>query len=126
MKMRKVIFLTFIILATGCYKNQDSSTNDAGGLTVNPGDSVEFIAAKTLFVGSCGGGGCHGDFASKTEAQFKSEGLIIAGDPDNSSVYCRLAGSTGSCGSKNMPKNQPALDSTELQTISDWITAVAP
>lgn len=124
--MKHVIFLIFIVLAAGCYKNQDSSSDDAGGLTVNPGDSAEFIAAKTLFVGSCGGGGCHGDFASKTETQFKSEGLIIGGDPDNSSVYCRLAGSTGSCGSKNMPKNQPALDSTELQVVSDWIMSVAP
>ncbi len=124
--MKHLISLMLIFLATGCYKNQDSSTDVGGGLTVVSGDSVEFIAAKTLFAGSCSGGGCHGDYSSKTEAQFKSEGLIIAGDPDNSSIYCRQQGSTGSCGSKNMPKFQPALDASELQIISDWITAVAP
>ena len=124
--MRHIIFFIFIFLATGCFKNQDSSTDDGGGIAVGSGDSVEFIAAKTLFAGSCSGGGCHGDYSSKTEAQFKSEGLIIAGDPDNSSIYCRQQGSTGSCGSKNMPKNQPSLDASELAIISDWITAVAP
>ncbi len=124
--MKHVIFFIFLILLTGCFENQDSSSGDAGGLTVNPGDSAEFIAAKTLFVGSCAGGGCHSDFSSKTEAQFVAEGLVIAGSPDTSKVFCRLQGSTGSCGAKDMPDNQPALDASELQIISDWITAVAP
>ncbi len=122
--MKHIIWCLLLIGMTGCFENQNSSTDDAGGLIVNPGDSPEFVAAKSIFSASCGGGGCHNDFASKTEAQFVAEGLVVPGDPDASKVFCRLQGSTGSCGSKNMPQFQPALDAGDLQAISDWVTSV--
>jgi hypothetical protein len=126
--MKRFIFITLLFLGTGCFENQDSNSFDSGGLTVNPSDSAEFVAAKTLFATSCGGGGCHSDYASKTEAQFVAEGLVIPGDLDGSRVFCRLQGSTGPCGgdSKNMPWMQPALAPAELQIISDWIAVVSP
>ncbi len=124
--MKPAILLILLFLATGCFENENSSSDDATGLTVNPGDSVAFIAAKTVFSGSCGGSGCHTEYSSKTEAQFVAEGLVVAGNPDTSKVFCRLQGSTGACGSKNMPRSQPALDAAELQMISDWITAITP
>ena len=126
--MKHVLLLSLFFWATACYENQDSSSDDAGGLTINPGDSAQFIAAKTLFAGSCAGGGCHSDFSSKTEAQFVAQGFVVPGDPDSSTVYCRLQGSTGACGGdpKNMPLGQPALDSSELLIVSDWINTVSP
>lgn len=123
MTFLRLLFVIFIL--SGCLKTENSDSNPSG-VSVGAGDSVEFIAAKTLFSGSCSGTSCHNSFASMTEAQFKAQGLVVGGDPDNSRVYCRCTGSTGSCGSKNMPSGQPALTPSELQVISDWIMAVAP
>ncbi len=124
--MKSFFWMLCIFLITACFNVYNSESDTAGGLTIGAGDSAEFIAAKTLFSGSCAGGGCHSDFTSLTEAQFIAQGLVVAGDPDTSKVFCRLQGSTGSCGNKNMPLSQPALSAIELQVISDWILAIAP
>lgn len=122
----KYIFGFILFFTSGCFDIYNSSTEGSGGLSVGAGDSPAFVAAKTLFTINCGSSGCHPDFGSKTEAQFVAEGLVVVGVPDSSEVYCRLAGSTGSCGSKNMPQGQPPLDATQLQVVSDWISGITP
>jgi hypothetical protein len=123
MKMMRFLLLTIVFLNTSCFENQNSNSNDDGGLVVNPGDSAEFIAAKTIFASECNG--CHA-YASKTEAQFLAEGLVVPGDPENSQIYNSLQGSSGPLGNKDMPDGRPALDSGELQIIFDWVTSVTP
>lgn len=124
--MKTLFWIFCILLVTACFNVYNSDSDTGGGLSIGASDSAEFIAAKTLFSASCAGGGCHSDFSSLTEAQFIAQGLVVAGDPDTSKVFCRLQGSTGSCGNKNMPSSQPALSAIERQVISDWIMAITP
>ena len=123
--MKYVICCFILLFASGC-DIYNSSTEGSGGLSVGSGDSPAFVAAKTLFTINCGSSGCHPGFGSKTEAEFIAEGFVVVGSPDTSKVYCRLAGSTGSCGNKNMPQGQPPFDATQLQVVSDWITGITP
>lgn len=126
--MKKYLLLAVCLILSGCLEVENSSSQDSGGLTLNPDDSPEFAAAKTLFSTSCGGSGCHNNYSSFTEAQFIAQGLVVAGDPDASRVFCRNAGSTGACSgdSKTMPLSRPALTVQQLQVISDWITNITP
>lgn len=124
--MNKLFSILFLFVFTACFDVYNSDTEGGGGLLIGAGDTPQFIAAKTLFSASCSGGACHSEFASLTEAQFIAQSLVVAGDPDNSKVFCRLQGSTGSCGNKDMPNFQPALSAVELKVVSDWILSIAP
>ncbi|MBY0386078.1 hypothetical protein K2X05_13045 [bacterium] len=124
--MKYLIGCFILFFTSGCLDIYNSSTEGSGGLAVGAGDSPAFVAAKTLFTINCGSSGCHPGFGSKSEAEFISEGFVVVADPENSKIYYRLAGSTGTMGNKNMPQGQPPLDSTQLQVVSDWIMGITP
>ena len=64
-------------------------------------------------------------FHTQSEAQLRAAGLLVAGQPENSQIYFRLNGSTGTNGPKTMPSGG-ALSAADLDVIKNWITAIAP
>jgi hypothetical protein len=106
-----------------CMQTENSSALDATTYAVVPPGSPEFEAARAIFRASCGGSACHDYFGGYTEAKFKADGWVKSGDPDNSKIFCRLAGSTGSCGNKDMPLGG-GLSPADLDRIRAWILTI--
>jgi hypothetical protein len=122
--MRAAIFILLLTMpVTGCFQTENSSSQDAGTYG-NVDGTADFLAVRTIFSQSCGGASCHG-YHTQTELQLKTAGLFIANDPDNSKLYYRLVGSSGSSGPKNMPSGG-ALSSSDVQQIRYWILNAAP
>lgn len=117
---RKFGVTAVLALAVGACQTENSSTLDADSFnsTITP----EFAAARAIFSSNCVP--CH-TYHAQTEDQLKAQGLVLGGNVDGSLIYCRLQGSTGSCGSKNMPMGG-ALTADQLADIAAWIQTVAP
>lgn len=92
------------------------------------GTSAEFLAAKAILNNRCVS--CHSAGGSQptsrldlgSEQQFLLTGLIVAGNPDQSSLIQRLRNYTGTSGAKNMPP-AGALPDSEYQTLRRWVMA---
>jgi len=80
------------------------------------GASTGFGPARRVILGQCAG--CHPNFGTYTESAWQSEGYVLAGAPDSSSVYFRLRGSGSP--SANMPPNG-TLSSADIQAVRSWI-----
>ena len=58
--------------------------------------------------------------ANKVKTVLVAAGLMVKGDPTNSKLYYRLAGSSGTNGPKNMPSGG-SLSSDQIAEIEHWI-----
>lgn len=76
-----------------------------------------FAQVKTILIVNCNS--CH-LYGSYAEQEFIDDGLVLAGDPDNSPLYMSLRGSQAPTGRKDMPVSG-VLSQAEQQTIRDWI-----
>lgn len=113
--MRALLILLFIL--TGCVQTENSSSQDAGLYGGDGSQTTLFTEARTILYVNCNT--CHA-YGSYAEQDFVTQGLVIAGDPDNSELYYRLRGSQG----PNTPKDMPVtgqLSQAELNKIRDWI-----
>lgn len=110
-------YLSLMFFAVACVQTENSSTLDESNYGDSTG-SAEFLAARTIFAQNCANG-CHG-FHGFSEAELIAQGLVIAGNPENSPIYYRIRGSSGSNGSKNMPPSG-SLQAADLTAISTWI-----
>lgn len=83
------------------------------------GDSSDsaFTQVKTILIVNCNS--CH-LYGSYSQQEFINDGLVIAGDPDNSPLYMSLRGSQAPSGRKDMPVSG-ILSQAEQQAIRDWI-----
>jgi hypothetical protein len=88
-----------LILPLGCMQTENSSSQDA--FMYADGGSPEFNASKMILSQSCGGN-CHW-YHTYSESRLIAEGLVVAGDADNSPLFYRISGSSGPNGPKNMP-----------------------
>ena len=112
------IFMAFtcvLLLVFGTYQNLDAQQNLAQ-------------EAYTIFETRCLN--CHGqfgayadDFLMEYETLIETQS-VIPGNPGASEFYNRLLGDTAH--GPQMPLNQPALPSAEIDTIRRWILAGAP
>jgi mono/diheme cytochrome c family protein len=115
-----ILAVIFASISSGCgVQTENSSSQDAKNYapTTGANDSVEFVAAKAIFASNCNG--CH-TFHTMTEAQMIASGRLVPGNPEGSSIYYRLIGSTGSGGPKNMPQ-AGSISATDVSAIRTWI-----
>lgn len=62
---------------------------------------------------------CH-DYHTLSNSDLVGQGLVVAGDPENSQLYYRILGSDGSRGPKNMPQGG-SMSQGDRDTIKAWI-----
>ena len=84
--------------------------------------SPEFASVRAIMTQSCTP--CHA-FQTQSEAQLIAAGLVVAVQPDNSKMYYRLTGSTGTNGPKNMPQTG-TLTAAQIEAFKTWINTLTP
>lgn len=117
--MRILTGLSFILLLlplSGC-QTENSSASDAQ--LYSGGGTPAFNEARSIMAANCTG--CH-TYHTMTEEQLVTAGVLVKGDPDNSQIYYRLTGSSGSQGPKTMPPTG-SLSVSQVASIRDWISA---
>lgn len=116
------MLLSFVVFSVGCLQTENSSSIDGPQAS----GSLEFLAVSSAVKSKCSA--CH-DFTVTTEAAsqefFVSSGRVIAGDPENSPLFYRLMGSSGSKGPKDMPASG-SISQDEIEAIQAWITNMVP
>jgi hypothetical protein len=98
---------------TICHSGSPTSFN--GGLMFNPTDKTSVYNA---LVGKMSGGPPNSMCAGKT--------YVVAGSPSTSLLLEKVGGHPTCGGPMPMGSAYAPLNTTEIQTISDWITAGAP
>lgn len=119
--MKKTLKIIFIMMLVSCGRSPyNSSTSDAlkYGSTVT--GSANFISARTVMLNNCFS--CHGSWSAWNEAQFISNGRIVAASLDNSLLYTRIRGNTTSFAG-DMPVSAN-LTSEDIVTIKTWILGI--
>jgi uncharacterized membrane protein len=111
------------LLNAGCgdvLQTLNSSANDDVLYGLNDplliGASPGFGRARRVILARCAS--CHPNFGDYSESAWQSEGYVIAGSHQQSSVYFRLRGAGGS--SANMPPGE-TLSASEIAAVRDWI-----
>lgn len=107
--MRWTKSLFFCLAFTACLQTENSSSLDA--------DMIGNELYVKILVENCSS--CHSEVLLTDEALI-DVGWVVPGDPENSKIYYRLAGSSGFLGPKDMPTGGALLDS-ELEAIRSWI-----
>jgi hypothetical protein len=142
--MRTIKLCLVSLLAVGClpapgdYENGSEPGDPDGGEEASACTTSE-VTARVF--SRCTGGACHDSDQPARGLDLLSAGvenrlidvastgcvgemLVIAGDPANSHLYEKLAG-TQTCGER-MPKGGTPLSAEDLNCVSDWIAAMTP
>ncbi len=121
-KIRLFIRLSLLtLLLTSCLQTENSSSQDADQYGDQaPAGSVEFLAARSVFVSKCSN--CHG-FHLQTEDELIEANYVIPGSPNSSPLFYRMQNSSGAQRPKNMPPTG-TVSENELQTVFDWIDTI--
>ena len=116
--MKKIIAVLGLSVIFGCGRSPyNSSTSDALKYGSTVSGTANFLAARTVMLSSCFA--CHGSWSAWTEAEFVSNGRVVATSLADSILYTRIRGnSTGVAG--NMPQNG-SLSSEDIVVIKNWI-----
>ena len=119
--MQKTVQFLILIMMVGCGRNPyNSSTSDALKYGSNITGSSNFLAARAVMLTSCFA--CHGSWSSWNEAQFISNGRIVAASLDNSILYTRIRGnSTSFVGDMPVSGN---ISSEDIVAIKTWILGI--
>ncbi len=118
-KLNLVLILGLFLFSCGRIKN--SSSADESTYSPRAAGSPQHEAAIAIISAKCAE--CHGEWLTKSDAEFVSLGLLVPQNPTASSIYYR--NTLGPGPKNNMPDGgRPAMTTSELQTISDWINSV--
>ncbi len=119
--MKKMVGVLIVLMIVGCGRNPyNSSTSDALKYGSSVTGSASFLAARAVMLNSCFA--CHGSWSAWTEAEFISNGRVVAGSLVDSLLYTRIRGnSTGIAG--DMPQNG-SLSSEDIVIIKTWILGI--
>ncbi|WP_373997754.1 cytochrome c [Bdellovibrio bacteriovorus] len=92
------------------------------GDEVNP----KFVIAKAIYDAKCischKSGGNSPNLVNLSESKALSNGWVVKGNPQGSTLYNVLKGSSGS-GAKSMPSGG-SISAAEVQAIADWINSI--
>lgn len=111
----------------------DTPEADGGGGTTTP-------AWQTVLADNCAGSGCHGESSPALGLDLVSPGardrlvgvaavgcadqvLVVAGDPEASYLYNKIAEATPVCGGR-MPLLRSALSTEDQEAIRAWIAGL--
>ncbi len=119
--MKKIAVILFLFLGLSCGRPPyNTSTSDSLKYGSNVTGSAQFLTARTVMLSNCFA--CHGSWAAWNEADFVSNGRVVARSLIDSSLYTRIRGNnTGVVG--NMPQNA-SLSSDDIVAIKNWILAM--
>jgi len=120
-----------VLGAIGCSSDGEAGTTESVDCKTTVG------VTKKVFQPKCSTAGCHSaaddpDYVSPglesrlrgvAAAGCEGQTLVVAGKPDASYLYHKLADAKPACG-KPMPYDQPALSPDELACVRDWIAAM--
>ena len=122
MRLSRFLFLIFVLFF-GCGPVENSSTLDKaiyGNTTINANPQ---FASVLISLKKCKN--CHGEWLSFQEADFISNGLVVAKDSENSKLYYRNINAISNNGPKSMPNGGlPALSTPELNNLIVWINTL--
>jgi len=120
MKKLNLVFILGLFLLS-CGRIVNSSSADEATYSPRASGTPQHNAAIEIISAKCAE--CHGEWLTKSDAQFVALGLIVGQSPTASPIYYR--NQLGPGPSNNMPTGgRSAMTSTELQTISDWVNSV--
>lgn len=116
--MKKTAILFIILFSVSCGRPPyNTSTSDALKYGSNVTGSAQFLTARTVMLSTCFA--CHGSWSAWNEADFISNGRVVARSLVDSALYTRIRGnSTGVVG--DMPQNS-SLSSDDIVAIKNWI-----
>lgn len=115
-----MIAASFGLGARGCVQTENSFSDDPSLYSGVGTGGPEFVAFKQIMFNRCSS--CHADFVSNTEAEWISEGKVVAANPDGSPLFQRIRGS-GTGGLENMPPDV-TLPTSEIESIRTWINSL--
>ncbi len=115
--------LLLLAVITSCKQQTFNSNSGDGNLGGNDcssysGSDLRFCDAQNVILKRCVGchSGYHNIYASYTEADYKSNFLITAGDSAGSTLFSILLNEGG-----NMPKDGKPLPDEEYTALMEWI-----
>jgi len=108
--------LTLSLMNISCVQSENSNSQDADTYS-DIGGHAGFSAVRAILRQNCAN--CH-VYHTMTEEQMIASGVLKLGDPANSAIYFRLAGSTQGGGPKSMPTGG-SLSVADLNQIETWI-----
>jgi hypothetical protein len=115
-----------VIWGAGC--KDDSNPGDMGSPSnvVFPPNNVSYeLHVQPLFDQACALSGCHDGgvhesplkLTSYGEAVFQIPGVVVPGNPENSTLVLRIEGRVG----QRMPLNRNPLNDNQINGIRAWI-----
>ena len=112
----------FILLTiVGCQDLNSNSGDEAKYGALNLTGTAEFNTAFRILRARCMTCHQHQNWGNYTnEQQWEDNGLVVQGDPDNSSVINRIKNYNG--GNSDMPTDDGPLPDDEYQSLVDWVT----
>lgn len=123
--MRRMAVVAVAVLAlgwSGCKEKGEESPSTI----VFPSSGVSYkTSVQPLFNQACALASCHDDgthtsdldLTSYSKLMFKISGIVVAGDPDASTLVLRIQGSVGT----RMPPNANMLNDNQINGIRTWI-----
>ena len=119
------LLLLFTLASCQDYNSNSGDRAKYGPITLS-GDS-KLDAATAVLQSRCIS--CHDRYHDnwadlKTNADWITEGLVVAGDVAGSRLIQRTV-NTGATDS-NMPPGRPPLPNDEYKTLTDWVTGITP
>ena len=87
-------------------------------IPVNTSSDPNFAPAQNVIQAKCHS--CHSAWSGVSANYYFSSGLAVKGQAENSTLYYRLTGSTGSSGPKTMPTSG-SISASEADLIKTWI-----
>ncbi len=122
--MKKLVWISFIILLTSCGKIENSSSLDDvlyGNFTDT--GTPDFLTAKASINANCLQ--CHAAWRTYTSQNFIDANLVVRGDADSSKLYYRNVLAPAGPGPKNMPSSgYPPISAGDLAAMANWINAL--
>ena len=113
------------VIMAGC-KDTGTGTGHSPSNVIFPPHDVSFSAhVQPLFNQACNFSGCHDDgqhqsplkLTSYNEAVFQVPGVVVPGEPDQSTLVFRIEGRVG----VRMPPGPDPLDQNQINGIRTWV-----
>lgn len=122
-----IVVKTFLIILLGFFIGcQDYNSNTFDAERYGPTDltgGTQFIAAYPVLQKNCMSCHTHANWSAfKDEQQWINEGLVVAGDADDSDLVRRIL-NTGRTDS-DMPVGGGPLPTADYQKIVDWVNGL--
>lgn len=109
-----------VVLPIGCGKPYNSSSSDAEKYGVTAVGTTNFQTMMKVVTNKCVS--CHQAYGNYGEAEFVSNGLVVARSLSGSKLYYKIRGNKTAVAG-NMPPSE-SLSTEEINTFETWIMGI--